>query len=240
MSVYNHYIFDDLIGVCSLLGLVSLFTYAIDPFPVVTTDSNGTAKTDTYYYSHVVTNQPILTQIATAILIISNYVFLVILIVVDGLIYSEFRRIVVKRRIVIDHTSKTDPDSMRISTFGLASRVTDSLAPVNAIGPVASASAAAAAIHTSSDYQKARERSLLRRSLVMTFWISVLFSLDRFIKCIYFTSVLTNPTGKSTIYLNAVSYVFDMIIYSSFFFVYMQTSKMFNKKFYQIVFRRKN
>lgn len=238
MFITTIYSIISIIGVCSLLGLVSLFTYAIDPFPVVTADSNGTTKTEIYYYSHAVTNQPILTQIATVLLIISNYVFLVILIVVDGLIYNEFRRIVVKRRIVIDHTSKTDPDSMRISTFGLASRVTDSIGPV-AIGPAASASAAAA-IHTSSDYQKARERSLLRRSLVMTFWISVLFSLDRFMKCIYYTSVLTNPTGKSTIYLNAVSYVFDMIIYSSFFFVYMQTSKMFNKKFYQIVFRRKN
>jgi hypothetical protein len=174
----------------------------------------------------LVSNQPSLTLIATVFLVISNYVFLVILIVINWLIYRELKRIMTKKNFIVGNLSNLK------TAYHDSLVMTEDHRHINAIAPTL-------IIHTNSDYQEAKGKSSVRRSLIMTLWISVIFSSDRFMKCVYRTMVLINPFWQATIYLNAVSYIFDMIVYSSFFFVYMHTNKMFKKKFYQIFLRRR-
>ena len=211
--------------------MVNLFLYTTDPFPIVSLNSNGTRIVQYFYYSHLINNQALVVT-ATVWIVITNYVFLVILIILNILIYMELKKIMAKKRLMTvgdgNNTLKSESESAK-TKHSKRNNVDGSL-ELNSISQ---------SVHTSTHYKKAKERSSVRRSLVMTLWISVIFSSDRFMKCVYRTMILINPFWQATIYLNAVSYIFDMIVYSSFFFVYMHTNKMFKKKFYQIFLRRR-
>lgn len=162
-------------------------------------------------------------------MVIGNYVFLAILIAINVLIYSELKRTMAKKQQLIITYRRINPLKKRSKSESIKTSNNEHHIKLSVIAPF---------IQTQCESSGNREKNTLRRLLIMTLWISTLFSLDRFVKCLYRTVVVIYPLKPFTIYLNAVSYVFDMLIYSSFFFIYMRTNKVFRRKFYQIFLRR--
>ena len=212
-----------------------IFINKIDTFEIV----NVQNVTQIYYYSRLQTSSPILTLLVLVIVVASTYIFFVILVGVNILNYLELRKLMEKKRKMIGRSSLrgslrgsdgstgvilVQPRSSIQSTNQPRSQKTNSIKPV---------------VRTSIDSNQIQEKKMLRRSLIITLWISSIFSFNRFIKVVYRTMVFVNQYSPYTYYLNAISYFIDLFMYSSFFFVYMKTNKVFKKKFFQIFLRRR-
>lgn len=190
-----------------------------------------------YYYIRLDNGLQFLIVLATLTIIVPNYAFLIILIVLNVLIYVELRKMLENKRRIIGKWLTVNR-KRRIRAEGtsnqeegpvVASATTASITPIQVLPYLPM-------------QRENREKESLKRSLIMTLWVSILFSSDRLIKCVYRTIVFINSNSRLAYYLNAFSFFFDLIVYSSFFIVYMRTNKMFNKKFYQIfrIKRRNN
>ena len=171
---------------------------------------------------------------------VSTYVFFVFLIGGNILNYLELRKLMEKKRKMIGRSSLRGSlrgsdgstgvilvqprSSIQSTNQQQRSQKTNSIKPV---------------VRTSIDRNEIQEKRTLRRSLIMTLWISSIFSFNRFIKVVYRTMVFVNQYSPYTYYLNAIAYFIDLFMYSSFFFVYMKTNKVFKKKFFQIFLRRR-
>ena len=178
--------------------------------------------------------------LAMLTIIVPNYAFLVILIVLNVLIYVELRKMLENKRRIIGKWLTVNR-KRRIRAEGtsnqeegpvVASATTTSITPIQVLSYLP--------MQRVAENMENREKESLKRTLIMTLWVSILFSSDRLIKCVYRTIVFINSNSRLAYYLNAFSFFFDLIVYSSFFIVYMRTNKMFNKKFYQIFCIKRN
>ena len=179
-----------------------------------------------YYYSRSQTDSPILSLLLIIIVGVSTYVFFVVLVSINILNYRELRKIMENKKRMLGRPSLR-------AVIDVQPR--SSLRTSNQSNRTAQEEMARVRI----ELRQSEEKNVLRRSLIITLWVSVIFSVNRFVKLVYRTMVFVNQFSPVTYYLNVLSYLLDLVMYSAFFFVYMRTNKMFNKKFYEIILRRK-
>lgn len=229
------------------MSILNLFLYQIDSFPLIKLDERGSVVIERYYYSRLVSNQSMVLA-GTVIVSLSSYLPFVSLIILNVFIYIELRNVIARRKKMIGQTSyafKTDENSSRSA----GSTIARGKASGAGVGGEENGSSLtndmslknlSRTISNNQVNREAQEKKSLRRSLIITLYISLIFSSDRLIKCVYRSVVLVMPLSRYTFYLNAISYIFDTLAYSSFFFVYMSTNKIFKRKFYEIFFRKKD
>lgn len=233
-----------------MLSILNFFLYQIETFTYFKTDSNGHTIAENYYYSRLNDNS-LYVLICTIVLSVTSYLPFVLLIVVNVLIYVELRHMIARRRNMIGQTTgagvsggavKTDENSSK-SASPLTKRESQNVGGVTRLNSDGNEVSLQMLSRTVSNDQRKREaqgKKSLRRSLIMTLWVSLIFSTDRLVKCVYRSVLLFAPLSPVTFYLNACSFVFDALAYSSFFFVYMNTNKIFKRTFYEIFLRKKS
>lgn len=180
---------------------------------------------------------------------VANYITFSLLVLLNILIYRELRRMMdAKKRLIIavqttsTHSSMTNRRSIDISlsTLQQPSGVEGANRPsviLRARSKRGDSIAPAELMIISSPEDKTRE--FLSRVLIMVFWTSLVFVVDRVVKVSYRSVyILYSSTSPITHILNAISCICDMIVYSSFLFIYIRTNKLFRRKFFQIFFRR--
>ena len=211
------------------------FAYQINSIsvPTMNVDSNSPSEQqfDVFYFSQLVNNRPYVLFI-TSFIAITSYASFILLLVFNLLIYFELRSIMKKKKSMIGITRKfrATVDNRSITKYSPTFFISGSVNN-NKVAP------------TNGDDSRIKtidqQKESLRRSLIMTLWVSVIFCMNRLVKTIYRTIVIVNPISAFTYYLNAFSYFCDILLYASLFFVYMKTNKMFAKKFKQIFLCRK-
>lgn len=235
-----------------MYGLIHIpftFAYQIQSISIERNISSSRKVVEVFYFSQLVNNKPLVLYV-TCVIGISSYFSFVLLFALNLLIYLELRKIMEKKKRLM-MLRRTGSDIMAPPTPVAAvlpvrkshvssskKNTTSSSASVYVIGAGGNSNKivpvvveASGKLISSADQH---QRESLRRSLIMTLWLSLIFSTDRFVKTIYRTLVLIQPVSPVSYYLNAFSLFFNIIVYSSFFFVYMRTNKMFRKKFYEI------
>lgn len=162
----------------------------------------------------------------TCIGTIGNYSLLLILIVFTILIYYELRKTIQKRRLVMSKWSGIVLSSVTMTRIGIEIPSIFTLAKSNHL------------FIKSALSNRIESESSLRRSLIMCFWVSFFISIDRLLKGIYRAVLFFRRISVYTFYINAFSNFCSMVLFTSFFFVYMKSNRLFRKKFYKIFFRR--
>lgn len=220
---------------------MNIFLYQIDTVFYFELDDHGETTIYKYYYSRLNSNS-LYVLICTAVLLITSYSPFIVLIVLNALIYVELRRVMARRKNIIgpSATGTIKPEELSSKSASLAHRRPTIFGGTSNFNEVSMKTASLAVATKDAKSREAQEKKSLRRSLVMTLWVSLIFSLDRLVKCVYRLVVIFMPLSPITYYLNAVSFLIDSLTYISFFFVYMKTNKMFKNKFYEIFLRRKN
>ena len=223
-----------------MIAIVNLITYKIDYYTTWTLQSNGQLTWRLIFFTYLSSQTKGLNILSAVFVSIMNYGILVILIVLNVLIYIELRHIMeAKKRLVIAKSTTT-----RLSVANLDS-VLSNVGTTPAVPRMirfeskrGSSVAPAELMILSSPEDKAKE--FLTRALIMAFWTSFIISVNRLVKVSYRSlQYWYDPNSIYTYYLYVLSSICDMIVYSSFIFIYMRTNKLFRKKFYQIILRRK-
>lgn len=201
-----------------------------------------------YYFTRLISNT-VFVLICTIVISVTNYLSFILLIILNLLIYNELRRVIARRKQIIGQSSyqtKTDDSQKNSNSESFKSPVAVKASisgqgagdiSLNAMNTSLNTGGGGVSGVMRTKSREAQERKSLRRSLIMTLWVSIIFSSDRLVKVIYRTVVLVMPLARTTFYLNAFSYICDIVVYSSFFFVYMKTNKIFKKKFYEMFLR---
>lgn len=152
------------------------------------------------------------------------------------LIVYELRKTIEKRRRVMSRWSSIVLSSItipRVGTEFASSILTIARQRKQVI------SANSPGLHPVSQFVfKVEKDKLFRRSMVMCLWISIIFSIDRFLKAVNLTFMSFYVLSPFTFYLNAFTHFTGLFAASIFFFVYMNTSGMFRKKCYRIFLKK--
>ena len=190
-----------------LIAISNIFCYKIDSFSVWT-ENNGQLTLKTIYYNRLITQFASLAYDATIFVAFMNYLTLTTIVILNVIIYIEFRRLLdAKRRLLMSRK---------------AISIIEDGTQLNSVAP----------LPAESLVDEEREKVMLRRTLVMTLWVSVFFAVDRLVKSVYRSLLFFfGSSSIYTYYLSALSYFIDMIVFSSFFFIYLRTNTMFRKKF---------
>lgn len=196
-----------------MIAISNIFCYKIDSFSVWT-ENNGQLTWKTIYYNRLITQFASLAYDATVFVAFMNYSTLATIVILNVLIYIELRRLLdAKRRLL------TNRKTINIIEDG---------AQLNSVAP----------LPADSLVNEEREKEMLRRTLVMTLWVSVFFAVDRLVKSVYRSLLFFfGSSSIYTYYMSALSYFFDMIVFASFFFIYLRTNTMFRKKFKEITMK---
>lgn len=196
-----------------MIAISNIFCYKIDSFSVWT-ETNGQLSWKTIYYNRLITQFASLAYDATVFVAFMNYLTLTTIIILNVLIYIELRRLLdAKRRLLINRK---------------AINLIEDGTQLNSVAP----------LPAESLMDEEREKEMLRRTLVMTLWVSVFFAVDRLVKSVYRSLLFFYGSSSIyTYYLSALSYFIDMIVFSSFFFIYLRTNTMFRKKFKEITMK---
>lgn len=196
-----------------MIAISNIFCYKIDSFSAWT-ETNGQLSWKTIYYNRLITQFASLAYDATVFVAFMNYLTLTTIVILNVLIYIELRRLLdAKRRLLINR-----------KTINIIEDGTQ----LNSVAP----------LPAESLMDEEREKEMLRRTLVMTLWVSVFFAVDRLVKSVYRSLLFFYGSSSIyTYYLSALSYFIDMIVFSSFFFIYLRTNTMFRKKFKEITMK---
>lgn len=196
-----------------LIAISNIFCYKIDSFSVWT-ETNGQLTSKTIYYNRLITHFASLAYDATVFVAFMNYLTLTTIVILNILIYIEFRRLLdAKRRLLMNRK---------------AISIIEDGTQLNSVAP----------LQAESLVDEEREKEMLRRTLVMTLWVSVFFAVDRLVKSVYRSLLFFfGSSSIYTYYLSTLSYFIDMIVFSSFFFIYLRTNTMFRKKFKEITMK---
>lgn len=187
------------------------------------------------HFNRVISSNKILYYYSTSLLIIANYVFLVILIVLNTLIYMEFKKLMENKKkmvskvhvlIRVEEPSPSNKSNRINSLQTLTNNRINSLQADSALAIAASLR------------REREEKDSLRKTLIVTLWVSIVFSFDRFVKAINRTFNLIDSTSPPNSYSTAISYFCDVFVCSTYIFIYLRTNKMFKKQFYKIFLRR--
>lgn len=217
------------------------------------TISNDTWYWQTRYDNNLDFNQPILVLFALIVLIISNKLFLIVLVVVNVLLYVELRKIMRKKSKLVNKNALNVQLSRVVSgTMGndelsnTGSAVTGlDLNPIDIInmGLNNMGSSTGSVIPRLPRKKKKKQRNdeleSQKKTLVMVLWVSLVFCTSRLVFAIANLILLLMPGSVYNWYASAFNYFWTCVVYGSYFFVYMRTNKIFKKKFCQIFLRQK-
>ena len=197
-------------------------------------DSNGEITWTKMHFNRVISSNKILYYYSTSLLIIANYVFLVILIVLNTLIYMEFKKLMANKKKMVSkvhvliRVEEQSPSnkSNRLNSLQTTNNRINSLQADSALAIAASLK------------REREEKDSLRKTLIVTLWVSIVFCFDRFVKAINRTFNLIDSTSPPNSYSTAISYFCDVFVCSTYIFIYLRTNKMFKKQFYKMFLRR--
>lgn len=177
----------------------------------------------------------ILVYITYTVVIFSNYLFLIILIIVNLLIFFELRKLMTKK-IKLKKTfanalepkdETTDAPSTLITTITKFAKAK--------VEPAATAKKKASTQHSTLS----NEEETQRKTLIMTLWISVVFCSHRVAYGVANAILVLYEGTALNDYASAFFYFYGSLVYSSYLLVYYMTNKIFKKKFNEIVLRQK-
>lgn len=211
-----------------LISISNIFVYKIESYEVLTTYTNDDNEVKqewkTIYYNVLSWDYPILVYISLSVLIVGNYLFLLLLVVLNALIYVELRKLMVKKSsMVYKKRNKPKRDGE----------------PTSSISDTRSKSEQSPSNNSNTKELDHLEKESLRKMLIMTLWVSLVFCSNRLVFGISLTVLLLFQNTVYQYYMSAFTYFWDMLVYSSYFFVYMNTNKSFKKTFYRIFLRRR-
>lgn len=231
---------------------MNIFAYKIDSYTTYIIDARGRQSWQVVYYNYFYRQTTGAAVLASLVVIIINYVTLVLLVLFNMLIFLELRRVIdAKKRLIIATPNTDTMPTISYQNPNTLETLTDQQGPQskhqqthqqqrqhrpslimhrsqrgNSIAP-------AELMIIASPEDKGRE--FLTRVLIMTLWTSLMVSIDRFVKVAYRSFIYWNSASSVyAYYLGAISYVCDMLVYSSFLFIYIRTNKLFRRKFSQI------
>lgn len=183
----------------------------------------------------------ILVYISYTVVIFSNYIFLVILVVVNVLIFIELRKIMVKK---IKMTKKTKNKQVLSKTNSIESKTETTNVRTIVVVPAQSKSSkiTPGTSKTNNKVQvvESSEQEVQRKTLIMTLWISVVFCSHRLAYAIANMILIVAEGTALNEYASAFFYFYGSFVYSSYMLVFYMTNKIFRKKFNEIILRRKS
>jgi hypothetical protein len=216
-----------------IVSIPNIFVNEIISTTVYNVGPNGQTTWNTVYYNRQ-SNNKFLYYYSSALVIISNYVFLVILITLNTLIYMEFKKLMENKKKMVSKVHvliRVEEQSPSNKSNRLNSLQTTN----NRINSLQADSALAIA---ASLRREREEKESIRKTLIVTLWVSIVFCLDRFFKAVNRTVTLTYQYSIYNYYITVVSYFIDVFVCSTYIFIYLRTNKMFKKQFYKIFLRR--
>lgn len=211
-----------------LLGLSLLFVTNVNNLTCLNSSSNAIS----YYYRTYNTSNTFLTAIATFILVVSNYIFVIIMVVVNVLLYVELRRIMNRKRLImLDGGGRSTVNKNRLGTknsIGATVSVTGAVATVK-IGDV---------VVVNNKGRNNKEKESKQNALVMVLLVSIVFSVNRLSLVLVSVSALVASNSIFNVYLSAFSILMAPLTYTCQSFIFYRTNKVFRKQFNKIILRR--
>jgi hypothetical protein len=194
-----------------LLGLSLLFVTNVNNVTCINSASNAIS----YYYRTYNTSNTLLTAIATFILVVSNYIFVMIMVLVNILLYVELRRIMNRKRLImVDGGGRSTVNKNRLGTK-------------NSMGATVSGLTGAVTTVKIGDVvvvnNKGKESK--QNALVMVLLVSTVFSVNRLSLVLVSVSALVASNSIFNVYLSAFSILmapltYTLVMFKGFFFSY--------------------
>lgn len=207
---------------------------------------NGMQTIIELYRNRIDPTSIVLVYISYTVVIFSNYIFLIILIIVNVLIFIELRKLMAKKIkmtkknqvtaiVVIEKKTEMSNAHSLEPTKSTAVSGTHGTATSNTKKPAAPRKS----IQTNKPHES-NEQETQRKTLIMTLWISVVFCSHRLAYAIANLILIVDEGSALNDYASAVFYFYGSLVYSSYMLVYYVTNKIFRKKFNEIILRRKS
>lgn len=181
---------------------------------------NGVETVYTVWRNRIDPSNMVLVYITYTVIIFSNWIFLIILIVVNIMIFVELRKLMAKKlKLIKKKTNVVEPKS-EITNVSVIT-----VYPKGEKKP---------------HHESSQEQESMRKTLIMTLWISVVFCSHRLAYAIANILLLFYEGTPINEYASAAFYFYGSLVYSSYIVVYYLTNKIFRRKFNQLILRRKS